>query len=137
MEKKFEFVGHTADIAVKVYGATKEELFSHAAEALGELLVENAVGRPATRIMSFEAETDEDLLVDFLNELISLFFTFSFLGRKYSFLFRDHRLEAVVEGIDIDPAGTIMNREVKAATYHDLLIRESNEGFAVMIVFDV
>ncbi len=137
MDKKFEFIGHTADIAVKVYGATKEELFSNAAEALGKLLVEKAVGRTATRIMRFEGETDEDLLVDFLNELVSLFFTFSFLGRKYSFLFKDHCLEAEVKGIDTDPAGTIMNREVKAATYHDLLIRKSKEGFTTTIVFDV
>ena len=38
MRKRFELVEHTADIALRVYEETLEQLFIHAAEGLFEIL---------------------------------------------------------------------------------------------------
>ena len=50
--KRYEFLEHTADVAVRVYGATLKELFTSAALAMFAVLVvkkENKIGRASCR----------------------------------------------------------------------------------------
>ena len=139
--KKYEFTEHTADSGVRVYGKTLDELFVNAAGAVSSLLVEKAFGKPAERAFSLYAETFEDLLIAWLNELISLFFTFSFFPQKYEVGVvcegKGMRLKGMVYGIDIDYTCTTMNMEVKAATYHNLRIKRDKEGYETEIILDV
>jgi SHS2 domain-containing protein len=67
----FEFVEHTADWAVHVYGADLTELLINAAHAMSSLLVAHPDAIPADRNLEFELEAvdREGLLVEWLTEL--------------------------------------------------------------------
>jgi len=141
MEKKYRFLDHTADVALEVYGNSKTDLFLNSLEALSVLLVEKAGGKSVHKEIVLEADTWEDLLVAWLNELIFYFFTFSFLSGAALPDLEDKggkkRLKASVQGIEFDPEKTKINLEVKAATYHNVHIVHDDKGYSVTIVFDV
>jgi len=139
--KEFEFFEHTADIGVRVYAQNIEELFENSAKALFSLITENKELLPnLEREITLEAENLEELLVNWLNELISVFFTYKFLPRSYNIKIREKdpcSLEAFLKGSDYDPYINEVKTEVKAATYHNLKIEKDSSGFRTEIIFDV
>lgn len=138
--RKFEFIEHTADIGVRVYGKTLDDLFANAAGALFTILVETKPRSDFSRNIILEGETFEDLLVNWLNELISAFFAEKFLPCRYDLsVTQEHDrkvLKARLTGQEFDPYDNKINREIKAATYHNLKI-EYEKFYKAEIIFDV
>lgn len=137
--KKYELIEHTADIAVRVYGGDLEELFKNSAAALFSIITESIPSFPGTikRKISLKAEVIEDLLVSWLNELISVFYTYKFFSLNYNIKINGTSLDCECEGIDFSPYSDKIQREVKAAVYHNLKIRKDNNTYLVEIIFDV
>ena len=80
LEGQFEFVPHTADIAARLRGPTLPALFEAAAAAFTEALTDRTVVRAtAERRVELAAPDLEQLLVDWLEELLFLFETEGFL----------------------------------------------------------
>jgi len=72
--KPYRLVDHTADLGLEVFGKTGEELFANAASAVCELIVDRkGTGPTVVREMSVEGADREDLLVNFLREVLFLF----------------------------------------------------------------
>src|SRR3954465_13975237 len=70
----YRFIDHTADVAADLTGETLEELFLSAAQALTDTMTElSGVGSSVTQSVTLESGTVEDLLVDWLNELLYRF----------------------------------------------------------------
>ena len=141
MGKEFEFFEHTADIGVRVYAQNIEELFENSAKALFSLITENKELLPnLEREITLEAENLEELLVNWLNELISVFFTYKFLPKSYNINIKEkglYSLEALLKGSEYDPYIREVKTEVKAATYHNLKIEKDSSGFKTEIIFDI
>jgi SHS2 domain-containing protein len=139
--KRFELIEHTADVGVRVYGKNLEELFINAALALFSLLIGNLKPGEKVKSISLEGQTLEDLVVGWLNELISLFFADKFLPFNFEVKIeagnQPKKLEAKLVGIDFDPYSSKINMEIKAATYHNLKIEKNRKGYRVEIIFDV
>lgn len=139
--KKYEFIDHTADVCVRVYGATIEELFKNAADALFSLIADLRPFKENERTVTIEAETDEDLLIRWLNELISLFFACKFFPVSYNVKVNQNsgtkKLSAILLGKTFVPTKENVKMEIKAATYHDLKIEKNSQGFKAEIIFDV
>ncbi len=138
---KFEIIEHTADVGLRVYGETREELFLNSAWGLFALLVDDLPKAKEARTVEVEAPLLEDLLVDWLNELISLFFTDKFLPKELELKLSgeegNYRLFAEMTGGQYDPYTHQINNEIKAATSHNLKIEEKEEPFEAQIIFDV
>src|ERR1700752_910704 len=70
----YTFIDHTADVAADLTGRTMEDLFASAAQALTDTVTELSQVQPViTQSVTVEAATPEDLLVDWLNELLYRF----------------------------------------------------------------
>jgi SHS2 domain-containing protein len=137
--KKYEFLEHTADICVKVYGRDLKELFQNAAAALFEIISEKKPGVPSqTKTLSVEksAENLEELLIAWLNELISLSEARDLIFEGFNIQeLTDNKIKAKLEGIG---RGCLkIKTEVKAATYHELKIEKTDSGWQAKIIFDV
>lgn len=131
----FESLAHTADLALRAYGKTLPELFENVARGMFAQMTDISNLRPTLkRRISLEATDLENLLVDWLNELL-----YYRDAEKEAFTdFHIHvltptYLEATVEGTTT----TEFHRPVKAATYHQLEIRQTPEGYVATVVFDV
>ena len=135
-----EFFEHTADIGVRVWGATLPELFANAARAMFEALgkLQKAEVRSQKRI-ELRARSREDLLHDWLAELLYEVEASGVLYDEFEFQeLSAHRLAATVRGGKIDFSRSETNEEIKAVTYHDLRVEKLTNGtFRATVIFDV
>ena len=129
-------IEHTADVALRVHGATLAELFANAARGMLTLALG---GEPAPaghdRIeVTLSAPDLETLLVDWLTELVYRIEDEAFIPSQVSVRsIEENTLRAEVTG----GAGGTLHRHIKAVTYHDLSIEKTDSGFQTTIVFDV
>ena len=135
MIKRFEEIEHTADLAIRAYGWDMRELFANAAHGMFALMAETSLEEPAReREVSLEAMDYESLLVDWLNELIYLH---EVEGETYT-QFTIQGLSPTMLRASVE--GRLTGRKtkaIKAATFHNLNIRETEGGYEATIVFDI
>lgn len=132
----FEIVEHTADWSLRVWGSNLGELFANAAKGMAMLLVENPDALPdaVERSLELQAYDAESLLVDWLNELAYLAETEQLVFNSIEIGEIDEkRLVVIVRGSD----APVLDKHIKAATFHNLAIKETKSGLEVTIVFDV
>lgn len=135
MEKGFEEVEHTADIAIRVWGSDLAELFTNAAYGMAcQLANAEVVVAETEREVQIEAEDLELLLVEWLSELL-------YLGEKDGVVFtefdvlemRPGSLQAIARGGPVEE----YQGHIKAVTFSELDIKETARGYETIIVFDV
>ncbi len=131
----YEFLAHTADLSILARGRSLEELFRNAMKALYEAMGPRWIEtEPASRGINVNSTSDEDLLVDFYNELLGLADIEKEAYREIAFAhLGESKLEADLRGFRIDG----YSRNIKAATHHDLSLKEMKGGFEATIVLDV
>lgn len=127
-------VPHTADWELQVWAPNLISLLEQAANGMyhlaGAKLASNA---RLTRRIELKYSDPENLLIDFLTELVYLVDTEGLAFDDFELQLSEDRLIAVITGA---PLASI-NKEVKAVTYHNLTIRTTMQGLEVSIVFDV
>ncbi len=135
----YRIFDHTADLGVEITGASQEEVYAGAAGALFDLLTDlSSVRESEERTLTVEGEGPDDLLVNFLRELLYCWNGEGFLMKRC--MVREaapRRLTAVLRGETYDPARHRIRMEIKAATYHQASVRRTAEGWMGRVVFDV
>lgn len=138
---QFEFVPHTADIAVRLRADSLPSLFEAAAAAFTEALTDHqAVRAIHSRVVTVDASDADLLLVDWLHELLFLFETERFLVSKAEVSLEEGaplRLQATVRGERWDEARHHLKVLIKAVTYHGLDIVRREEAYHATIIFDI
>ena len=126
--KKYETFDHTADIGVRIFGRTYEEVFANAAYALFDLITDlNTVQEKLSFPIHLQARDSEELLVRWLSELVFIHESRQALLKGFSFSHLDPQsLTAVARGETFDPARHVWNLEIKAVTYHQIYIGKVN-----------
>jgi SHS2 domain-containing protein len=133
---RFEEVEHTADLALKVHGHSLEEIFANAACGLFSLMadLENLSPTISRAVHLVGAPDRESLLVDWLNELLYLHEVEEEIYTRFQIeALSSTALSAAVWGVQMKAS----KLTVKAATFHDLEIRETEDGYLATVVFDV
>ena len=135
MDKRFEEIAHTADLAMRAYGRDMKELFANAAYGMFSLMADLSAITPVVhRRVHLQAPDQEALLVDWLNELLYLH---EAEGEVYSSFdiqaLSPTELSATVEGDKTEA----VTKVIKAATFHDLEITKTEDGYAATITFDI
>jgi SHS2 domain-containing protein len=95
---RYRVFDHTADLGIEVYGATVEELFTNAAFAVFDMLTDlDCVQAINKRSITVEGEGWEDLLVNYLREVLYLFNGKGFLLKEFSIMeIEPHHLKGKV-----------------------------------------
>lgn len=147
MGKDFEILEHMADFKIRVYGKTMRELFQHALIGMFQAIRpqnQDCVikdGRlecpslPISRKITLQSLDQETLLIDFLNEALYLsdIHNEAYLACDIHHL-SEKEIEATIYGIKISGFEVV---EIKAVTYHQLVIKHTDKGFQADVVFDV
>lgn len=136
------FIDHTADVAADLDGRTLGELFVSAAQALTDTITAvDRVQPVVTQSVTLEAATMEDLLVDWLNELLYRFEVQEVLFSQADIAVapRGDRwsLQATVAGEPFDAARHPSRVLVKSATYHSLRVTHEDGTWRARIVLDI
>src|SRR5580693_5789530 len=108
---------HTADLGLRIFAADLADLFRTAAEGLFDVIVANRgeVQVVETQSVSLNADSTEDLLIEWLNELIFLSETRHRLYSRFDVALDDagRRLDATIGGEPIDRTRHVLDHEVK------------------------
>lgn len=131
----YEQLEHTADIRLRVTGATREALFRDALLGLAAAMRPAQPGGAAERRLELEAGDATALLVDFLGEALALMQAHRESYRDVRFTeLTDRRLAATLKGVVV--AG--FDEDVKAVTYHEADVAPApGGGWQTDLVFDI
>ena len=136
---EYRVFNHTADLGVEMSAGTVEELYAAAAFALFDLLTDLSTVRAGiAREIVVTGEDPADLLVNFLREILYMWNGGGFLVKTC--LVREvtpRRLKTLLRGEFFDPARHRIKQEIKAVTYHQATVCETEEGWVARVVFDV
>lgn len=147
MKKDFEFLPHTADIQMRAYGKTKEELFCNALNGMFQAIGPHAQGcerkndrlvcssLPEKQAVDVTSSQLDLLLVDFLSEALY----FSDIHNQAYFDAEIHELtdrhvRATLLGVAIERFEVV---EIKAVTYHELEVKQVDGVWQATVVFDI
>jgi SHS2 domain-containing protein len=133
---KYEILEHRADLKIRIFGKSKEEIFSNALLAMNEAM-RIEIRKPeetSKRAIKIESADPQSLLVDFLNEVLYL----SQVNKEvYEVIFKK-LLDKEIEGELIGKKVEKFSEDIKAATYHDLEIKQEKAGnWQAVILFDI
>jgi len=134
--KKYEFLEHKADLKIRAFGKTKEELFLNMLLGMEESLKPaQKEKKEIIRKIKIKSLDLTALLVDFLNEALYLNQIRKEIYFKAGFSkFSDTELEGEFIGKEVENFG----EDIKAATYNDLNIRQNEDGYwEAIVVFDI
>jgi SHS2 domain-containing protein len=132
----FEEIEHTADRALRIYGSNLEELLLNAARGMTSLMVTKHIpcSEHREKFVELKAMDSESLLVDWLSELaywaeIEMLVFHEFKIESFS----PTHLRARIYGTRVSQ----LEKHIKAVTYHNLEIVQTEKGLTATVVFDV
>jgi SHS2 domain-containing protein len=129
----YQEVDHTADIALRVWGEDFYTLLRQAAYGLNDLMGVVLQDTLVEGHFTLQQDSLETLLVDFLSELL-------FLAEEKDQLFDSFSFDEHDDGLTVQMTGRKIlsqDRHVKAVTFHNLDVAQTDCGFEVTITFDV
>ncbi len=137
--KRFDFLDHTADMGLVVYGEDLKRLFENAAEAFFTVITDlGKVRKRIERKIEIGRESLERLMVDWLNELL-------YLHEVEDLLFSHFEVESVgedglkarVEGEPFEEGRHPIKTGVKAVTYHQIQVKQENGLWRAQVILDL
>ena len=136
--KKFEFLEHTGDIKFRIHGKTLAEIFENSALAVSEYLTrgKKIKLKKKKQFSLISSENDLNLLLyKFLDELIFYLDAENFLVSRAKVSIKNSHLKAVVFG---DRASDYKDLDhIKAATYSEMYVKKTENGWEAQAVMDV
>lgn len=132
-------IDHTGDIGIVVTAPDRGQLYERAAWGLFSVLTNPSAVEPReAHAVTVDGTDPEDLMVKWLSELNFLHVTQHVLFSRFTIDdLDDTRLAATAWGEPVDPGRHTVYTEVKAITYHQLAIEETDDGWRVQIIFDM
>jgi len=142
--KKFEFLEHTADVKIRVYGEDLKELFLNAVLAMAGVQKSKvkskkvkAASLPAGRQgkkLKVTAVDKESLLINFLSQILAeSYINFSVYFDARILKLSETEIEAEIYGEKVES----FDEEIKAVTYHNVKILKKNGIWETVVVFDI
>ena len=143
----FIYLDHVADIRFIAYGDTPETLFENAALAMLSVIADTDTIRPEIQFdIDLETVSPENLMVDFLSELLFLFDAeetvlakakVSEIGKRNDDGEEKYFIKAAVFGAPIDVSRQNFKTEVKAVTYSGIRVEKKENGYETEVVLDL
>lgn len=134
---EYQILEHTADLKIKVFGKTQEELFKNAMVGMFKSAKYEGVagGKLLTRKIEISSFDLPSLLVDFLNEILYFVEAKKEVYQQVNFKkFSEKEIEAELVGKKLKRMGV----HIKGVTYHGLDIHQEKDGtWQATILFDI
>ena len=128
-----------ADVAFEAKGGNLNEVFEACGDATFETIADlKTIGDIETYNYAAESENIEDLLYEFLEEIVYLKDTESLIFKKCEVkISGDYNIKAKFIGEKIDREKQTLNTDVKAVTMHMFSLKKEKEGYKATIVLDI
>lgn len=132
-------MAHTADVRVEAWARTREECLAEAVQGVVASFVE-VVGEPSPggerRDLRLESGTDEDLLVELLDEVIYLLDTTGRVPVDVNVTLSDGGVTVALVMADVRSLRQV-GAVPKAASWHELRFGHDEGGWSCSVTLDV
>ncbi len=128
-----------ADIAFEAEAKTLEGLFAECGKAMAETMADTAkIHLREKKEISAEGKTSEELLYNFLSELVYVKDVDSLIFRKFEVKISDGKVAAKCLGDSLEKigAGNLRN-DIKAITMHLFKIEKKKDAWKATVVVDI
>lgn len=144
----FQFLDHTADVAVDVAADSLAGLYAEAARAFTDTLTPLAGVQPGRTLevrldlppgadLASDPHARENLMVEWLEELLYRFEVDGFLAARAEVELSAGALHATLHGETYAPDRHPVKVLVKAVTYHALEVRPTADAWTARVIFDI
>jgi SHS2 domain-containing protein len=136
---RYRLIDHTADIGIEVAGGSLEGVLEDAGFGMFDLMADLSRVEPERSLrLELASGSLEDLLVDWLRELLYRFQTDLVLFRDFAVRMTSPlSFSAEVSGATYRPGLDELYREIKAVTYHGLSVEKKDGVWRARVIFDV
>lgn len=126
-------------MGIAAEGDSLSAVFRQAALGARQIVTESRDIRPQLELsLELTAADNEELLVSWLSELVYLLESQRFLLADCRVeLFAGGRLRAQLWGESADPARHLLQREIKAVTYHQVRVEQVGDGWRAQVFVDL
>ncbi len=134
----FEELEHTADVRMKISAQDITSLFSESGYALAKTMYGPYPAETPTHFFPIVAEgkDPEELIVNFLSELLFLFETEYLVPQKFT-LSVGNSVSGIVSGVIFDRGKHAGGIGVKGISYSGLSLTKTDAGYELIIIFDI
>lgn len=133
---KYKILEHKADLKIKAFGKSKEEIFSNFLLGINDFLKPTIKDqKKIKRKIIVKSLNLPSLLVDFINEVLYL----NQVGKEVYFEakfkeFSEKNIEAELIGKKVER----FEEDIKAATYHEVAFKKkNNKTWEATLLFDI
>ncbi len=138
--RNIKILNHTADIGVEIRAKSLRGVFNLAVRAIIGLCLQKSSGHEIRRNVRFKGDSAEELLHDFLNEILYNIF----VKKKYvksaivkNFSLKNMTLSAVMHINPDKKTGDYIIEELKSVTYNSLALKKNKGYYETKIIIDV
>jgi SHS2 domain-containing protein len=132
-----EWLDHTADLMIRVRGDDEADLYASAALAMTQLITEDLTGPEEPFDITVAGGSPAERLLGLLRELLFRFDVDGWLCVAALAELAPPSLTLRGSAIRFDPERHQGLREIKAVTYHQLVVRQEAGRWLAELVFDV
>jgi len=133
----YEILEHTADLRFRVTGRSLADAFAEAALAVSETMAPGCTPGDVVRTVELSADDHEELLADFLSELLYLADAESIAFCSFSVEIEGNRLRALCRGEEFRREKHGAGEEIKGISYSGLSIYKEGESYILEFIADV
>ena len=140
----YRFLDHMTDAVIEAYGTTLEEAFVHSARGLVDTMVDLSKVLPTVEVkINAQGHDLESLLFDWLDKVMLLMVADGIATSEFSVKIQklhdnnSYLLNGIVKGEKINLARHHYKVEVKAITYHEMLIKQEKGRVTARFLVDL
>ncbi len=136
---KYALLEHSSEAKLIVQGHDAAGLFRQAGREFTDIITDVDEVLPQEKYeIKIEAESQEELLVEFLRKLLFLFDADRVLFSKFEIQeLSPQRLRAEVWGEGFDADRHLFKTEVKAVTHYQLKVEETKDGLRACVILEI
>jgi SHS2 domain-containing protein len=140
--KAYEYLEHTADLFFRSYGRSLGECYANAARAMFSAMVDPDSINPAVKkTFLLEANDLPVLMHDYLSEILFLFETEGLVFRVFEVSVEKkgavYKLSATLSGEKFNKKKHVILTDIKAVTYHGLLVEKRDDQWVAEVLCDI
>lgn len=139
MKPGYVILDHPSDMGIEAYGKNLSEAFEEAAAALISIILDaSSIESIETQTIEISASDYDHLLVKWLAEILYLYDGKNFVCAEFDIeKISPTFLRAKIKGENFDNQKHLTKLDVKAITYHQILVHSNEERGLVRVFVDI
>lgn len=138
----YRFLDHMTDAVIEAYGPTLENAFENAAKGLNDTMVDLKDVKPDRQVqIQAEGHDLENLLFEWLDKVMLLLVSDGIVMSDFKVKIEEkpdgYRLLATAYGEKLDLRKHSYKVEIKAVTYHEMMVKKDLDGYTLRFLLDL